>query len=185
MKYWYSWLGYSARKLATPSTKAGLRPSVRPILTLPTSLAAGSYVRPFGPNESLILLKPTCNLDSRQHNTAPSCPTAPPSILTLVTWVQRTQAGLRSHQASRLAVGPSALGQTNPNSTRFAYHWLILMKPTRILDRLGKNELQELCGVQLLKRFSAKLVKFSVKFGSLNMQIINNFKNIIFIACKF
>ena len=49
--------------------------------------------------------------------------------------------------------------------------------------RLEKNELHELCGVQFLKRFSAKFVKFSAKFGSLNVQIRNNFKNIFFIAC--
>ena len=45
--------------------------------------------------------------------------------------------------------------------------------------RLEKNELHELHGVQLLKRFSAKFLIFSVKFASSNMQI----KNIIFIAC--
>ena len=39
-----------------------------------------------------------------------------------------------------------------------------------------KNEPHELCRVQLLKRFSAK-------FGSLNVPIRNNFKNIIFIVC--
>ena len=50
----------------------GLRPSAIKILTHPASLAAGGYVRPFGPNESLILLKPTCILDSRPHYTAPS-----------------------------------------------------------------------------------------------------------------
>ena len=44
--------------------------------------------------------------------------------------------------------------------------------------RLGKNKLHELCGVQFSKRFSAK-------FGSLNMQIRNTFKNIISIACKW
>ena len=45
------------------------------------------------------------------------------------------------------------------------------------VPRLGKNELLELCGVQFLKRFSAKFVKFSAKFESLNVQFI-------FIACK-
>ena len=49
--------------------------------------------------------------------------TTPPFILTLVTWVQRTQAGLRPRQAHRQAVGPSALGQTNPNSPGFACPW--------------------------------------------------------------
>ena len=42
--------------------------------------------------------------------------------------------------------------------------------------RLGKNELHELRGVQFFKRFPAKYVKFSTKFGSLNVQIRNNFK---------
>ena len=37
----------------------------------------------------------------------------------------------------------------------------------------------------LKKRFSAKFVKFSAKFRPLNEQIRNNFKNIIFIACKW
>ena len=45
---------------------------------------------------------------------------------------------------------------------------------------LEKNLLHELRGGQFLKRFSAKFVRFSAKFGSLNMQI----NNIIFIACK-
>ena len=48
--------------------------------------------------------------------------------------------------------------------------------------RPGKNKLHELRWVQL---FSAKFVNFSAKFGSLNMQIRNNFKNVIFIACKW
>ena len=68
-------------------TQAGLRPHQtrrlgrrafgprpRPILTHPALLAAGGYVRPFGPNESLIRLKPTRILDSKPHYTAPSCP---------------------------------------------------------------------------------------------------------------
>ena len=50
--------------------------------------------------------------------------------------------------------------------------------------RPGKNELHELRGVQFFKWFSAKFVLFSAKFGSLNMQIRNNFKNVIFIAYK-
>ena len=44
--------------------------------------------------------------------------------------------------------------------------------------RLGTKELHEHHGVKLFFRFSAK-------FGSLNMHIRNNFKNIIFIACKW
>ena len=51
--------------------------------------------------------------------------------------------------------------------------------------RLWKNKLLELHRVQFLKRVSSKFVKFSGKFGSLNVQIRNNFKNIIFIACKW
>ena len=46
-----------------------------------------------------------------------------------------------------------------------------------------KKELNELC-IQLSKRFSAKSVSISTKFGLLNMQIRNNFKNVFFIACK-
>ena len=53
-----------------------------------------------------------------------------------------------------------------------------------VFGRLGKRELHELRGVQLFKRFSAKFVNFSVKLESLNVQIRNNFKNVIFIACK-
>ena len=36
----------------------------------------------------------------------------------------------------------------------------------------------------LKKRFFTKFGKFSAKFWSLNVQIINNFQNIVFIACK-
>ena len=50
--------------------------------------------------------------------------------------------------------------------------------------RLGKNELHELCRVQLFKRFSAKFVKFSAKLGYFNLQIRNTFKNVIFIVYK-
>ena len=39
------------------------------------------------------------------------------------------------------------------------------------LFRLGKNKPHELGGVQFFKRFSAQFVKFSAKFGSLNVQI--------------
>ena len=53
----------------------------------------------------------------------------------------------------------------------------------RLSLRLGK--LHKLRGVQLFERFSSKFVIFSAKFGSLNLQIRNNFKNIIFIACKW
>ena len=49
---------------------------------------------------------------------------------------------------------------------------------------LEKNKLHELHGVQLLKRFSAIFDLFSAKFGSLNVQIRNNFKNVSFIAYK-
>ena len=52
-------------------------------------------------------------------------------------------------------------------------------------SRLGRNELHELCGVKFLKRFSVKFVIFSPKLGSLNVQIRNNYKNIIYIACKW
>ena len=96
-------LGYSASKLAFGHHRRvgwlwGLRPSAIKILTLLAVLAAGGYVWPFGPNESLILLKTTHIFDSRPHYTALSCPAAlystPPSILTLLTWIQRVQAGL-------------------------------------------------------------------------------------------
>ena len=40
-------------------------------------------------------------------------------------------------------------------------------------SRLGKNKLHELRGVQLLKRFSAKLVDFSAKFGFFDVQVKN------------
>ena len=53
------------------------------------------------------------------------------------------------------------------------------------LTRLGKNKLHKLRGVQLFFGFSAKLVHFSDNFWSLNGQRKNNFKNIIFIACKW
>ena len=48
-----------------------------------------------------------------------------------------------------------------------------------------KNELYKLRGVQFFFGFSAKLVHFSANFRSLNTQIKNNFKNVIFIACKW
>ena len=47
-----------------------------------------------------------------------------------------------------------------------------------------KKKLHELRGVQLFKRFSAKLVDFSAKFGFLDLQVKNSFQNVIFIACK-
>ena len=50
------------------------------------------------------------------------------------------------------------------------------------VDRLGKNEPNGLRGVEFYKRFSENFVKFSAKFGSINVQIRNNFKNIIFIV---
>ena len=51
--------------------------------------------------------------------------------------------------------------------------------------RLGKSQLNELRRVQIIYRFSAKFVNFSAKFKSSNVQIRNNFKKIIFIACKW
>ena len=143
-------------------TQAGLRPHQarrlgrrafgprpRSILTHPASLAAGGYVRPFGPNKNLIRLKPTRILDSKPHYTAQSCPTVlyptPQSILTLVTWVQRTQAGLRPspHVGWPWGLRPSAIkiltlpallaagGYVRPFGPNKS---LILLKPTRILD---------------------------------------------------
>ena len=53
------------------------------------------------------------------------------------------------------------------------------------VDRLEKNELHELRGVNFVFGFSTKLVHFSANFGSLNVKIRNNFKNVIFIACKW
>ena len=50
--------------------------------------------------------------------------------------------------------------------------------------RLGKNELCELRGAQLFKRFSAKLVHSSGNFEPLNVQITNNLKTVTFIAYK-
>ena len=106
------------KKIGWPS---GLRPSARPILTHPATFG------PAGQTRVSFLLKPTCILDSTPQHTAPSCPTSlyptPLSILTLVTWVERTQAGLWPNSACRLAVGPLALGQTNPNSPGFACRW--------------------------------------------------------------
>ena len=54
---------------------------------------------------------------------------------------------------------------------------------TVAVARPGKNELHELRGVKFLFGFSAKLVYFSAKLGSLNVQIRNNFKNFIVIVC--
>ena len=121
---------------------SGLRHSAIKILTLPALLAAGAYIRLFGPNESLIVLKPTRILDSRPHYTALSCPTAlfptPPSILTLATWVQRTQAGLgpSQHVGRPAGLWPSAIKiLTHPALLAAgSYESLILLKPTRILD---------------------------------------------------
>ena len=58
------------------------------------------------------------------------------------------------------------------------------MVDDHITLRLGKNELHELRGVQLLFRFSAKLLDYSVKFGFLDVQVRTNFQNSIFISCK-
>ena len=52
------------------------------------------------------------------------------------------------------------------------------------INRPGKNKLHELRGIHLFFLFSAKLVHFSANFGSLKVQIRNNFKNVMFIACK-
>ena len=96
----------------------GLRPLAIKILTLPALLAAGAYIRLFGPNESLIVLKPTRILDSMPHYTALSCPTAlfptPPSILTLVTWIQRMQAWSLANSAHRLAFGQTKSASVQP-----------------------------------------------------------------------
>ena len=52
--------------------------------------------------------------------------------------------------------------------------------------RLGKNELHELCGIQFLFRFySPNFFNFSAKFGSLNVQIRNRLKNVIFKVSKW
>ena len=59
------------------------------------------------------------------------------------------------------------------------------LKPLPSVSRLGKNELHDLRGVQLFFRFSAKFVNFSAKFESLNMQIRNDLKIVIFIVCKY
>ena len=48
-----------------------------------------------------------------------------------------------------------------------------------------KNKLHELRGGKLLKKFPAKFVLFSAKLGSLNVQIRNTFKNVIFQAYKW
>ena len=69
--------------------------------------------------------------------------------------------------------------------SKFQYHHPQNHCLVFLLCRLGKNKLQELRGVHFLKRSSANFVKFSAKFGSLNMQIRNNFGNIIFIVCKW
>ena len=48
-----------------------------------------------------------------------------------------------------------------------------------------KIHIHEPCRVQLFKRFSAKFVNISAKFGFLNMRTRNNFKNVILVACKW
>ena len=53
-----------------------------------------------------------------------------------------------------------------------------------LLAGLEKNKLHELRGVKLFNRFSAKLVDFSAKCELLDLQVRNNFQNVIFIACK-
>ena len=51
--------------------------------------------------------------------------------------------------------------------------------------RLGGKKLHELWGIQLFILVFAKFTNISAKFEFLNMQIKNNFKNVIFIACKW
>ena len=66
--------------------------------------------------------------------------------------------------------------------------YLLVLKITvvSVIFRVGKNKLHEIRRVQLKKKdFLPNLWNFSAKFGSLNVQIRNNFKNIIFIACKW
>ena len=53
------------------------------------------------------------------------------------------------------------------------------------LRQTGKKGVHEFREFQFLNRFSAKFVLFSAKFGTLNVQIRNTFKNIIFIGCKW
>ena len=67
------------------------------------------------------------------------------------------------------------------------YHQYFFWLPhiTTTPGRLGKYELHEPHGVQLFKRFSAKFVNISAKFGFLNMRTRNNFKNVILVACKW
>ena len=50
-------------------------------------------------------------------------------------------------------------------------------RPSSVSD-LEKNELHEVHEVELFKRFSAKLVDFSAKFGFLDVQITNNLKKL-------
>ena len=64
-------------------------------------------------------------------------------------------------------------------------HMVLLGKSIEVIQTGKKNKLH-ICGVQSKKKDSAKFVQLFDRFGSLNMQIRNNFKNIIFdfIACK-
>ena len=53
------------------------------------------------------------------------------------------------------------------------------------LEQTGKKQRPWTPQSSFKKRFSTKFVKLFVKFGSLNVQIRNNLKNIICIACKW
>ena len=48
--------------------------------------------------------------------------TTPPTILTLVTWVQQSRLAF-GHSACRLAIGPSALAKPNPTVCSVACRW--------------------------------------------------------------
>ena len=71
-----------------------------------------------------------------------------------------------------------------PHFYFFFWNWLCF-NFTFAFTRLRTNKLHELHGAQLFKIFPAKFLKFSALFASLNVEIRNNFKNIIFIACKW
>ena len=54
----------------------------------------------------------------------------------------------------------------------------VLVPLSASVERVGVSGMQD-----FLKRFSTKFLIFSTKFGSLNVQIRNNFKKVIFIVC--
>ena len=65
-------------------------------------------------------------------------------------------------------------------------HMVLLGKSMEVIQTGEKtNSILNSAEFNLNKRFSAKVVKLSARFGFLNVQIRNNFKNIIFIACKW